>query len=263
MTSTTDDISPHPPARIISAPFAEKVRLVCQAWASGDAATPFFIVVLYWMKYLLLYVGLWAFFVSFSADYPGFGEPLTWAFALVAFQKAIVWSIFYELVGLGCSMGPMNARYWPPIGGVLYFLRPGTTKLPWFPGIPVLGGIKRSWLEVALFAAIQLLLLRALVSPDVTPEMLWPICVLIPLLGVSDKTIFLAARGEHYWVALVCLTVAGGGALWISFCKIIWCAIWFWAATSKLNHHFSSVILVMMNNGPFFPRWLKKRLFVS
>src|SRR5262249_37687875 len=38
---------------------------------------------------------------------------------------------------------------------------------------------------------------------------------------------------------------------------------WFWAATSKLNRHFPSVILVMMNNGPFFPKWLKRRLFAS
>ncbi len=53
-----------------------------------------------------------------------------------------------------------------------------------------------------------------------------------------DKTVFLAARGEHYYVALLCLVVASGDALWISACKVIWCAIWFWAATSKVNHHF-------------------------
>ena len=52
-------------------------------------------------------------------------------------------------------------------------------------------------------------------------------------------------------------------ALWISFCKLVWCFIWFWAATSKVNHHFPSVIQVMMNNGPFFPTWLKKRLFAD
>ena len=40
--------------------------------------------------------------------------------------------------------------------------------------------------------------------------------------------------------------------------------IWFWAATSKVNQPLpQSVIMVMMNNGPFFPKWLKKRLFAS
>jgi hypothetical protein len=218
---------------------------------------------MYWAKYLVLYIGGWAFFVSFSAGSPGFFSPSGWAFTEVAFQKALLWSTFYELTGFGCGMGPMNARFNPPFGGFLHFLRPGTTKLPPLPGLPGAGGIRRSGLDVALYAANQLLLLRALLAPEVTPALLWPSVVLIPLLGLRDKTLFLAARAEHYWVALVCLTVAYADALWLSACKLVWCAIWFWAATSKLNHHFPSVIMVMMNNGPFFPKWLKKRLFVS
>jgi hypothetical protein len=157
----------------------------------------------------------------------------------------------------------MNGRFWPPIGGVLYFLRPGTTKLALFPRVPVVGGITRTWLDVALYAALQGFLLRALVAPEVTPELLWPSVVLLALLGLTDTTIFLAARAEHYWVVLACLAAAGGDDRWISACKVVWCAIWFWAATSKLNHHFPSVIMVMMNNGPFFPTALKQRLFVS
>ena len=100
-------------------------------------------------------------------------------------------------------------------------------------------------------------------APEVTPALLAPSLVLIPLMGISDKTLFLAARAEHYWVALTCLVVATADDLWIAACKVIWSAIWFWAATSKLNGHFPSVIQVMMNNGPFFPKALKKKLFVS
>ncbi|NNL67753.1 MAG: DUF3556 family protein, partial [Myxococcales bacterium] len=47
----------------------------------------------------------------------------------------------------------------------------------------------------------------------------------------------------------------------IAGCKMLWMFIWFWAAMSKVNNHFPSVIMVMMNNGPFFPKWLKLRLF--
>src|SRR5262245_41763936 len=261
--STDADLPPYEPARLLGAPSPERVRLVCRTWASQVNPTPPIVMAMYWAKYLLLYAGGWAFFVSFSAGYPGLASPGAWAFTAVAFQKAILWSIFYELLGFGCGMGPMNARFNPPLGGFLHFLRPGTTKLPLLPGVPVVGGTRRTWLDVALYAANQLCLLRALVAPDVTPALMWPIVVLIPFLGVSDKTLFLAARAEHYWVTLVCLTVAHAGDLWISACKTVWCAIWFWAATSKLNHHFPSVIMVMMNNGPFFPGWLKKRLFAS
>jgi hypothetical protein len=264
MQARTDtDLPPYDPARLLAAPFPERVRLVCRTWASQVVPTPKIVMAMYWAKYLALYVGGWAFFVSFSAGYPGFASPGGWAFTEVAFHKAILWSIFYELMGFGCGMGPMNARFNPPLGGFLHFLRPGTTKLPLFPGLPVLGGIRRSPLDVALYAANQLFLLRALLAPEVTPALMLPSAILIPLLGVTDKTLFLAARAEHYWVALVCLVAAHANALWLSACKGVWCAIWFWAATSKLNHHFPSVIMVMMNNGPFFPGWLKKRLFVS
>lgn len=260
-TPADADLPPYEPRHIIDAPFAEKVRLVCRSWAAQVAPTPLAVIALYWAKYFLLYIGGWAFFVSFQADYPGLFFPGAWAFTADAFQKAILWSILYEIAGLGCSSGPMNARFNPPIGGFLYFLRPGTTKLALFPGLPLLGGIRRTWLDVALHAANALFLLRALVAPEITAALLLPNVLLIPLLGVADKTVFLAARGEHYYVVLLCLWAASADALWLAACQAIWCAIWFWAATSKLNHHFPSVIMVMMNNGPFFPRSLKRKLF--
>jgi len=263
MTIREAGLPPHPIEQLLAAPFPERIRLVCRNWASQTNPTPLAVLGAYWLKYVLLFVGGWAFFCSFSAGYPGFSSFGAWAFTGDAFHKAIAWALFYESAGFGCSSGPMNGRFWPPLGGFLHFLRPGTTKLPLLPGIPVFGGIRRTWLDVALYAASQLCLLRALLAPEVTPELLLPSFLLIPLLGVTDKTLFLAARGEHFYVALACLMVAAADDLWISACKILWLSIWFWAATSKLNHHFPSVIMVMMNNGPFFPKWLKKRLFVS
>jgi hypothetical protein len=257
------DLPPYDPDRLLAAPFPERVRLVCRTWASQVHATPISVMALYWAKYLFVYIGGWAVFQSFNANYPGFASPLAWAFTGTAFQKAVVWSIFYELTGMGCGWGPMNGRFKPMFGGFRHFLRPGTTKLPPIPGLPGAGGVQRSWVDAALYAANQLSLLYALVQPELTPALLLPSIVLIPLMGLRDKTLFLAARAEHYYVALVCITAAMAGGPWISFCKLVWCFIWFWAATSKLNHHFPSVIQVMMNNGPFFPTFIKKKLFVS
>jgi hypothetical protein len=263
VTPAAPDLPPFDVARLAQASFPERVRMACQSWAAQVAPNRPVVMALYWAKYLVVYVGGWALFVSFDAGYPGFGSPLEWAFTATAFQKALAWSIFYELTGLGCSWGPMNARLKPMIGGFRYFLRPGTTKLPLFPGAPLLGRFQRSWLDVLVYAANQLLLLRALLAPAITPELLLPPLLLIPLLGVLDKTLFLAARAEHYWVALACLVVGSGDELSWAGCKLVWCAIWFWAATSKLNSHFPSVIMFMVNNGPFCPGFLKRRLFRS
>jgi hypothetical protein len=214
------------------------------------------------LKILLLYVGGWCFFCSFT---PGMGSPLSlgsWAFTAIAFQKAVLWSLAYEGLGFGCSTGPMTGRFIPPIGGMLHFLRPGTTKLSVFPHLPVLGGTRRTRLDVALYVLTYALLFRALVAPEITAAMLFPVVLLLPLLGVSDKTIFLSARGEHYYTALVCLSCMSlPGGVWIAGCKIVWVAIWFWAATSKLNRHFASVICVMLTNSPFVPVWFHEKLF--
>ena len=263
MTNANPDLPPYDAERILSAPFPERVRLACISWASQIQPNNPAIMALYWTKYFLGFIGVWAFWVSFNADYPGFTSPIEWAFTATAFKKAIAWAIFYELMGFGCGWGPMNARFKPMLGGVRHFARPGTTKLPWFRGVPLIGGDTRNWLDVGLYVANQAFLVRALVAPEITPDLLMPSVVLIPLMGLLDKTLYLAARAEHYYVALVCLTFAAGDDLWVSACKMIWACIWFWAATSKLNSHFPSVIMFMMNNGPFFPKILKKRLFVS
>lgn len=263
MKTPDPDLPPYEPARMIAAPFPERVRMICRTWAAQVMPNPPIVLAIYWLKYLFLFIGGWAFFVSFSAGYPGFTHPLEWAFTPIAFQKAIVWALFYEIVGFGCSWGPMNGRFKPPMGGFVYFLCPGTTKLALFPDMPVFGGIRRTWLDVALYAALLVFLLRALVAAEITDWMLLPSCILLAVLGITDKTLFLAARSEHYWVALVCLIAASQDLLWISACKVVWVGIWFWAATSKLNHHFPSVIMYMVTNGPLAPRALKERLFVS
>jgi hypothetical protein len=260
MTNAQADLPPYDPQRIIRAPFPERVRLACLTWANASPNLPS-VMALYWIKYFVPLIGGWAFWCHFNAGYPGFFSPGGWAFTGDAFKKAIVWSIFWELAGFGCGWGPMNARFDPWFGGYRHFLRRGTTKLPLFRGAPLIGGDTRGWLDVALYAANQLFLLRALVAAHVSPDLLYPIVVLIPAMAVLDKMLYLVCRAEHYFVVLVCLAFATHDELWISGAKLTWCFIWFWAATSKLNRHFPSVIQFMMNNGPFFPKRLKKSLF--
>ena len=56
-----------------------------------------------------------------------------WWLHPIAFEKAILWSMLFEGLGLGCGSGPLTGRYAPPLGGALYFARPGTTKRALWP----------------------------------------------------------------------------------------------------------------------------------
>jgi hypothetical protein len=220
--------------------------MVCQAWAEQGYGTPWVIYVVYLLK-VLANVGGWCFFCSFTPGLGHLGDLSAWWLRPEAFQKAVLFSMAFEGLGLGCGSGPLTGRYVPPVGGFLYFCRPGTTKAPLFPGLPVVGADRRSILDVGLYLAHYGFLLRALLAPAITPELLVPTLILLPLLGVLDRTLFLAARAEHYGSALVCLLFTRD---WIAGEKVLWISVWLWAATSKLNGHFPAVLAVMQSNSP-------------
>jgi hypothetical protein len=224
-------------------PFPERLRMVCQAWAEQGYGSPASIYLLYLAK-IAGYVGVW---VAVNAIMPGrdLANIETWWATPEAFGKAIVWTMLFEGLGLGCGSGPLTGRYVPPIGGALYFLRPGTTKLPLFPKLL---GHKRTLVDVLLYAVVIGLLVRALLAPALTLAHLLPLLVAVPLLGVLDKTLFLVFRSEHYLSSMVCLCFP---ADWIAGNKVVWLAIWWWAATSKLNAHFPAVMCVMTSNAPW------------
>ncbi len=247
---------PYDPIEWAKRPFPEKSRMVCQAWALQGYGAPPGVLLVYALK-VGLYVAAWCYFCSFT---PGLGRLSSldaWWLTPVAFQKAILWSMLFEVLGFGCGSGPLTGRYFPPMGGFLYFLRPGTTKLPLFSAL----GTRRSWLDAGLYLALALFLLRALIAPDIDAARVLPILILLPLLGVLDRTIFLAARAEHYFSMTVCFAF---GPAWIAGAKAVQLALWFWAGVSKLNHHFPAVVCVMTSNSPFmaFP-WLRKRMYVD
>ena len=240
--------------------FTDRVRMGTRAYVLGGMGIPLSAYLFHAVKLALL-VGMWMFFCSFT---PGLGHPTTlgtWMFEDIAFQKAVLWSSLFEVMGFGCMSGPLGLRIWPPFTAFLHFLRPGTTKLAPFPKLPLFGGIQRTWLDVALYAALLLAFLRALLQPEISATHLVPIVVLLPLCGLGDKTILLAARVEHHFAMIVCFTFAEN---WIAGAKWVQLAIWFWAGVSKCTVAFGYVVPIMTANNPLLKSAkLRKLLFKS
>ncbi|MEM6990004.1 MAG: DUF3556 domain-containing protein [Myxococcota bacterium] len=251
---------PYDPLKWLTLPLHERGRLACESWALQGYGTPVGVYGVYIAK-VVAYVGGWVWFCSMSPALGGLGDIASWWLHPLAFQKAILWSMLFEGLGLGCGSGPLTGRYLPPVGGFLYFLRPGTTKLSAVPGAPLLGGTRRTWFDVVLYAMVVGLLVRALVATTLTTQLLLPIAALVPVLGLADKTLFLALRSEHYWVTIVVFVAA---PQWIAGAKAVQLALWFWAGVSKLNHHFPTVVCVMVSNGPLTRfEWLRRRMYRS
>lgn len=239
-------------------PFAERLRMLCVAWATQGYGSPASIYVFYILK-IGLYVGMWGFFCSFNTALGGWETIGEWWFKLESLQIAVIWSILFEILGLGCGSGALTGRYMPPFGGFLYWLRPGTIKLPLFPNAPLIGKDARGIIDVLLYLGLLVLLVRALIAPTIGMDHVLPIIVLLPILGVLDKTLYLAARSEHYAIALACFLFPPDA---LPALKLVWLAIWWGAATSKLNLHFPGVVDVMISNHAVLRfKGLRKKLY--
>ena len=240
------------------APFGDRLKLACQAWALQGYGAPKTIYALYLFK-IAIYIWGWFFFCSFSADWSGWDNPWATVMTATAFQKAILWSMAYEVMGFGCGSGPLTGRYIPPIGACLHFVRPGTIKSPLWPGLPIVGGTTRTAVDAILYLTLLACVFRTLLAPVITADLIWPIAILLPVIALSDKTIFLAARGEHYYVMTVCFLFPQD---WILAAMAVQIAIWMWAAVSKLTPNFPSVLCAMISNSAVVrSRNLKKKLY--
>ena len=255
-------VKPTPPTFDAAAwprlPFPERLRLAAQDWAVNGFGAPAATYSFYLAK-LAVYVGLWMFFVGRT---PGLGAPTelaSWWAEPIAFQKAILWTLAFEGLGFGCASGPLTARYLPPVSAFLHFARPGTIRLPpWPDRVPLTAGDRRSPVDAGLYVLHLALVLRVLLAPDLDLTHLFPVVVVLSVLGLRDKTVFLASRSEHYLTTIVVFLFAGD---LIAGSKVVQVAIWWWAATSKLNLHFPAVIAVMLSNHPLLPRRLRRALF--
>ena len=240
--------------------FTERVRIGTNLYVLKGLGYPLAAYLFHAVKLSLFVLG-WVFFCRFT---PGLGtlrDFRSWIFDGTAFQKAFLWASLVEVMGFGCMSGPLGLRMWPPFTAFLHFLRPGTTKLPLVRGLPLLGTNTRTMLDVALYAALVVSLLRALVQPAIAASHLVPIVALLPLCALGDGTIALAGRFEHHFAMIVCFLLAGN---WIAACKWVQLAIWFWAGVSKLTVAFGYVVPIMTANNPLLKSAaLRRRLFVS
>ena len=246
-------------------PEADRVRLMCESWAVQGFGAPA-VAYFFYVAKIAVYVCLWVVFVSRAPDVQGWSDIGDWWATPIAFEKAILWTMLFEVLGLGCGSGPLTGRYVPPIVAFTHFLRPGTLRLPAFPDrVPLTAGHRRTVVDALLYVALLGLCLRALLSSEALLDeaLLVPIIAVLAVLGLRDKTVFLAARAEHYWTMLIVFAIAGDDVtVLLAGAMVVQLAIWWGAASSKLNHHFPNVVTIMVSNSPVLPvPALKKAMY--
>ena len=264
-------IQPSPPSFVIdewrAKPYLARLKANCQEWAVSGFGAPGIVYLLYAVKLVIFVVG--AFFVI-SITTPGIGtlgDIGDWWTTPIVFQKFAVWTLVWEILGFGSGSMQLAARYGPIIGGSLYWLRPGTVRLPpWPDRVPLTRGNERTIVDVLLYAGVVVFGIHLLISNGIDgstrldPAWIAPLLAFWALLGLRDKVSFLAGHPEVYgFMMLVSLFPAHNLIVGWQF---VFLFIWWGAAASKLNRHFPFVIAVMVSNTPWNrSRKAKARLY--
>ena len=251
---------------------SEKIRPMARHWAEVGFGTPVVLHLFYVVKILLYILGGWL-FASATAGLGGFTNVASWWSEPIVFEKVVLYTMLFEVIGLGCGFGPLNNRFFPPMGSILYWMRFGTIRLPPWPNrVPGTSGTKRTPFDVALYGLLLIVILAALFADGTGPLPAlnttvgllpaWKVGLILAILAVAalrDKVIFLAARGEVY--ATMSVTFLFGADMVVGS-KLVFLVIWMGAAMSKFTRHFPFVISTMMSNNPLMrPKWLKRRFF--
>jgi hypothetical protein len=259
----------------------ERIKPLAQDWALNGFGTPTAVYLLYLVKLVIYAGGGLLLIAATTPGLGGLGDLGSWWTQPIVFQKAVVWTMLWEVLGLGAGSLPLTLRFSPMIGGVLYWLRPGTTRLPpWPEKVPLTRGTTRTWLDVGLYGGLIAVAAFLLVSAGIDavsvsagggapvylsagrldPVAIGLLLAVLVALGLRDKVPFLAARAEIYGNLMIVFLFPLGNL--VVAAQIVFVCIWWGAAASKLNRHFPFVVTVMISNTPWNrSRRAKRRLY--
>jgi len=148
---------------------SEKIRPMAEHWAEVGFGTPVVLHLFYVVKILLYILAAWLIALT-TKGIDGFTNVASWYAEPIVFEKVVLYTMLFEVIGLGCGFGPLNNRFFPPMGSVLYWLRPNTIRLPPWPSrVPLAKGTTRTSVDAALYGALLVMLLVALFSDGTGP----------------------------------------------------------------------------------------------
>ena len=270
----TGDFPPVEPDTFMQKPYLERIKTLSRHWAEYGFGAPKITTFVYLTKVLVLYVcggiAVAAWTSGLSPFHPSvwFDQPIMW-------EKFIVWTVLLEALGVGGSWGPLAGHFKPMTGGVLYWARKGTIKLPpWPDKVPFTKGQYRTEVDVALYLAFLGSLVLALAQKGTSNHGIpdsggihgslatWNCVLILALLftmGLRDKIVYIAARSEQYMPAIIMFAFFPFVDMIVG-AKLLILSSWMGASVSKMNRHFGNVIPAMVSNTPWLSSKTIKRM---
>ena len=211
------------PDTFMQKPLMERMRILATHWVDNGFGSPRMVHAIYITKLVFFYALGGVLVATLTSGLP-FLHVSQWWNQPIVYEKAVLWTVLLELIGVAGSWGPLAGKIKPMTGGILFWARPGTIRLRPWKWVPFTGGDRRTWFDIALYVVLMISVAVPLFSPGVhsdslsaampgntsglvNPTLLIAPIALLALMGLRDKIVFLAARGEQYLPALIIFAV--------------------------------------------------------
>jgi hypothetical protein len=275
MGFTTGNFPPVEPAEFMKKPYQERLKTLTRHWVDYGFGSPKVIMLIYLLKLVFFFV-LGGVLVATLTSGLNPLHPSSWFDQPIVYEKVILWTVLLECLGVAGSWGPLAGHFKPMTGGWHYYGRPGTIRLPPWPGkVPFTTGDERTPADALLYVLLLAALVVALALPGihvhgidtalpsnkglVPPVAIVAALALLVVLGLRDKVLFIAARGEQYVPALIFMAFFPFVDMIVA-AKLLIVIVWLGAGFSKFNRHFPNVLPPMVSNVPWLPFKSIKRM---
>ena len=241
-------------------PYLERLKAVAQDWAVNGFGTPDARLPALRGQARRLRVGAVPGDLATTPGLGGLGDIDDWWTEPIVFQKLAVWTLLWEILGLGSGSMPLASRFVPADRRLPLLAAPRHRAPAAVAGqgpaharhAPHRRSTSRST-PASSPPRVYLLLdggepVAGLAGGRLDPTAIVVLLGLLGLLGLRDKVPFLAARPEIYGFLLL-VSLFPLENLIVGW-QLVFVCIWWGAASSKLNHHFPYVIAVMVSTRP-------------
>ncbi|WP_354697935.1 hypothetical protein DSM112329_03593 [Paraconexibacter sp. AEG42_29] len=267
------DFPPVDPATFEDMTYQERIKTLSRHWAEFGFGAPKITAIIYIVKLLVFFCIGGILVGTLTSDLDPL-SPSEWWDQPIFWQKAVIWTMMLEALGVAGSWGPLAGHFKPMTGGVLYYARTGTLRNPPWPSkVPATAGFTRTPVDVALYLTFIGALVVSLALPGTTDvdtvagvsvdlverAPMAVAIVALALLGLRDKIAFLQARAEQYVPALIFFTLFDFVDMVVA-AKLLIVIVWCGAAFSKVGPHFANVIPPMVSNTPWLSHKGIKRM---
>src|SRR6476620_12760846 len=131
MGFTKPDLPDVDPDTFMQKPLMERMRILATDWVDNGFGSPKMVHTIYIAKLVLLYALGGVLVATLTSGLP-FLHVSQWWNQPIVYEKAVLWTVLLELIGVAGSWGPLAGKIKPMTGGILFWSRPGTIRLrPW------------------------------------------------------------------------------------------------------------------------------------